>query len=82
MKIFIALFAFFALAFSPLTDVKADDFGSFFTNESPVAFGDNFENPQDALSEILAIEPAAGDEEIEDHDEDASDDEDQDDSEE
>lgn len=48
----------------PFTAAHADDFGARFTDEAPVAFGDDIQSPEDILSEILAIEPAAGDEEI------------------
>lgn len=45
----------------------ADDFGARFTNDTPAALGGGQDiaedTPEDRLSEILAIEPAAGDEE-------------------
>ncbi|MGH1399227.1 MAG: hypothetical protein ACRBCT_08450 [Alphaproteobacteria bacterium] len=58
MKYFTTAFAL--LVMCAFTQTAQADFGSFFTDEAPVGLEGT---PQDVLSEILAIEPAAGDEE-------------------
>ena len=50
------------LAFGFGQNARAE-FGSFFTGQAPAGLE---ESPQDVLSEILAIEPAAGEEQQDD----------------
>ncbi len=60
MKSLIAILPLLVVLTFCFTQNAQADFGSFFTDEAPAALEGT---PQDILSEILAIEPAAGDEE-------------------
>lgn len=62
MKFFSALLTLFCLLGFAHTANAIEGFGNFFTDEAPTALeGISEGTPQDVLSEILAIEPAAGD---------------------
>ena len=65
MKLLTLIFA--ALMTIGLAQNAQADFGSFFTDEAPSALEGS---PEDVLSEILGIEPAAGEEEGEEKSED------------
>jgi len=73
MKFFSALLTLFCLLGFAHTANAIEGFGNFFTDEAPTALeGISEGTPQDVLSEILAIEPAAGDADDEGDNEDES----------